>query len=77
MHFDECNTAYLLYAPAKNPQGWSLDLAAIGQALDDSFPKVRYWQEDGHPSRLSFWAMTAEGEEFDGLPTTRPVTRLP
>ncbi|MZG18067.1 hypothetical protein GTY44_32080 [Streptomyces sp. SID5914] len=67
MDFDEYNTAYLLYAPAKNPQGWNLDLADFGQALDDAFPEVRYRQEDGHPVRLSFWAMTAEGEEFDGF----------
>ncbi len=67
MEFDEYNTAYLLYAPAKNPQGWNLDLSAFGQALDDSFPEVRYRPEEGHPARLSFWAMTAEGEEFDGI----------
>ncbi|MBC3989623.1 hypothetical protein H8N00_12195 [Streptomyces sp. AC563] len=67
MDFDEYNTAYLLYAPAKNPQGSNLDLAAFGQALDDAFPEVRYRQEDGHSARLSFWVMTAEGEEFDGF----------
>ncbi|MFF8656457.1 hypothetical protein [Streptomyces huasconensis] len=67
MDFDEYSTAYLLYAPAKNPQGWNLDLAAFGQALDDAFPEVRYRQEDGHSARLSFWVMTAEGEEFDGF----------
>jgi hypothetical protein len=65
--FDEYSTAYLLYTPAKNPQGWNLDLAAFGQALDDAFPEVRYRQEDGHSARLSFWVMTAEGEEFDGF----------
>ncbi|MFE9120918.1 hypothetical protein [Streptomyces sp. NPDC007172] len=67
MDFDEYNTAYLLYAPAKNPQGWNLDLSAFGQALDDAFPEVRYQQEEGHAARLSFWAMTADGEEFDGF----------
>ncbi|MET9549945.1 hypothetical protein ABZY36_32235 [Streptomyces sp. NPDC006627] len=65
MDFDEYSTAYLLYAPAKNPQGWNLDLAAFGQALDDAFPEVRYRQEDGHSARLPLWVMTAEGEEFD------------
>jgi hypothetical protein len=67
MDFDEYSTAYLLYAPAKDPKGWYLDLAAFGQALDDSFPEVRYRPEVGYPARLSFWVMRAEGEEFDGF----------
>jgi hypothetical protein len=65
--FDEYNTAYLLYAPVKNPQGWNLDLSAFGRALDDAFPEVRYGPEEGHSARLSFWAMTDDGEEFDGF----------
>ncbi|QNS05549.1 hypothetical protein [Streptomyces xanthii] len=67
MDIDAYNTAYLLYAPAKSPQGWNLDLAAFGLALEDAFPEVRHRQEGEHPGRLSFWAMTAEGEEFDGF----------
>ncbi|MET9362176.1 hypothetical protein ABZX93_14800 [Streptomyces sp. NPDC006632] len=46
---------------------WNLDLSAFGQALDDAFPEVRYGPEEGHAARLSFWAMTADGEEFDGF----------
>ena len=64
---DECRTTYLLYAPAKNPGGWNLDLAAFGEALEAAFAEARYETRQGRQVRLSFWAMTEEGMEFTGF----------
>ncbi|MFF3361045.1 hypothetical protein [Streptomyces misionensis] len=66
MDLDEYQTTYLLYAPAKNPDGWNLDLPAFGEALEAAFAEVRYEARQGRQLRLSFWAMTEEGIEFTG-----------
>ncbi|MFF9024157.1 hypothetical protein [Streptomyces eurythermus] len=67
MDLDEYQTTFLLYAPAKNPAGWNLDLAAFGTALEAAFPEVRYETRQGRQLRLSFWAVTDEGIEFTGF----------
>ncbi|MFF0035225.1 hypothetical protein ACFYRG_03265 [Streptomyces mirabilis] len=67
MDLDEYQTTYLLYAPAKNPDGWNLDLAAFGTALQAAFPEVRYETRQGRQVRLSFWAVTEDGIEFTGF----------
>jgi hypothetical protein len=64
---DEYQTTYLLYAPAKNPDGWNLDLTAFGNALQAAFPEVRYETRQGRQLRLSFWAVTEDGIEFTGF----------
>ncbi|GAV40236.1 hypothetical protein [Streptomyces acidiscabies] len=61
MDLDEYRTTYLLYAPAKNPDSWNLDLAAFAAALGARFSDVRYETRQGRQLRLSFWAV-AEGE---------------
>ncbi|SED32390.1 hypothetical protein SAMN04490357_4498 [Streptomyces misionensis] len=66
MDLDEYQTTYLLYAPAKNPGGWNLDLSTFGEALEAAFAEVRYEARQGRQFRLSFWAMTEEGIEFTG-----------
>ncbi|MFJ5034511.1 hypothetical protein ACIQB5_42155 [Streptomyces sp. NPDC088560] len=67
MNLDEYTTSFLLYAPAKNPHGWQLDLNAFGEALRDAFPEVGYQPEEGHPARLGIWVLTVDGIEFDGF----------
>ncbi|SEE40023.1 hypothetical protein SAMN05216532_8095 [Streptomyces sp. 2231.1] len=67
MDLDEYQTTYLLYAPAKNPGGWNLDLAAFGAALEAAFPEVRYETRRGRQLRLSFWAVSEDGIEFTGF----------
>lgn len=67
MNFDEYTISFLLYAPAKSPQGWNLDLSEFGQALREAYPQVRYQPEEGHPKRLSFWALTDDGVEYTGF----------
>ncbi|MFE2103162.1 hypothetical protein [Streptomyces sp. NPDC059468] len=67
MDLDEYQTTYLLYAPAENPGGWNLDLAAFGAALEARFPEVRYETRQGRQLRLSFWAVTEDGIEFTGF----------
>ncbi|ANP48346.1 hypothetical protein J2Z21_009827 [Streptomyces griseochromogenes] len=67
MNIEEYTTSFLLYAPAKNPHGWQLDLNAFGEALRESFPEVGYQPEEGHPARLGIWVLTADGTEFDGF----------
>ncbi|MEU9992495.1 hypothetical protein AB0E10_37985 [Streptomyces sp. NPDC048045] len=67
MNLDEYQTTYLLYAPAKNPSGWNLDLAAFGSSLEAAFPEVRYETRQGRQLRLSFWAVTEDGIEFTGF----------
>ncbi|SOD91555.1 hypothetical protein [Streptomyces sp. Ag109_G2-15] len=67
MDLDEHQTTYLLYAPAKNPGGWNLDLAAFGAALEATFPEVRYETRQGGQLRLSFWAVSEDGIEFTGF----------
>ncbi|MFH9400089.1 hypothetical protein ACH4JS_09890 [Streptomyces sp. NPDC017638] len=67
MDLDEYQTTFLLYAPAKNPAGWNLDLAAFGAALDAAFAEVRYETRQGRQLRLAFWAVTDEGIEFTGF----------
>ncbi|MEV7686431.1 hypothetical protein ACFW1F_22575 [Streptomyces bungoensis] len=69
MNLDEYQTTYLLYAPARNPAGWNLDLAAFGAALEAAFPVARYETQQGRQLRLSFWAVTEDGIEFDGFAT--------
>ncbi|KUN85551.1 hypothetical protein AQJ66_13670 [Streptomyces bungoensis] len=69
MDLDDYQTTYLLYAPAKNPAGWNLDLAAFGAALDAAFHDVRYETEQGRQLRLCFWAVTEDGIVFDGFAT--------
>ncbi|GJF23980.1 hypothetical protein [Streptomyces sp. HO565] len=64
---DEYHTTYLLYAPAKNPHGWNLDLTAFGTALDAAFSDVRCETRQGRRLRLSFWAVTEGGIEFTGF----------
>ncbi|GAA3139871.1 hypothetical protein [Streptomyces echinatus] len=67
MDIDEYRTTYLLYAPAKNPAGWNLDLPTFGTALDATFTDVRYETRQGRQLRLSFWAVTDDGTEFTGF----------
>ncbi|WP_346077793.1 MULTISPECIES: hypothetical protein [Actinomycetes] len=67
MDLDDYQTTYLLYAPAKDPNGWNLDLTAFGEALEAAFAEVRYETRHGRQFRLSFWAMTEEGIEFTGF----------
>ena len=69
MNFDEYETTFLLYAPAKNPQAWRLDFAAFSEALGEEFPEVGYEiREDGRGSmRLSFSAVTDDGVEYTGF----------
>ncbi|MEU2930586.1 hypothetical protein ABZ636_37010 [Streptomyces sp. NPDC007251] len=67
MDLDDYQTTYLLYAPAKNPASWNLDLAAFGAALDAAFPEVRYETRQGRQLRLSFWVVTQDGIEFTGF----------
>ncbi|MGN5382302.1 hypothetical protein ACQ4WX_49600 [Streptomyces lasalocidi] len=53
MDLDEYQTTCLLYAPAKHPAGWNLELAAFAAALDTAFPDVRYETRQGRQLRLS------------------------
>ncbi|MFD0033067.1 hypothetical protein ACWFR5_26080 [Streptomyces sp. NPDC055092] len=66
MDITEYTSAFLLYAPAKDPQAWHLDLAGFSEALQAAFPEVRCVPED-RPAALSFWALTNEGVVFDGF----------
>ncbi|MGW5200810.1 hypothetical protein [Streptomyces spiralis] len=70
MDLDDYQTTYLLYAPAKNPHAWRLDLTAFGEALQAAFPGARYETRQGRQLRLSFWAMTEDGTEFTGFAST-------
>jgi hypothetical protein len=67
VNLDEYQTTFLLYAPAKNPGGWNLDLAAFAAALEAAFPEVRHETRQGRQLRLSFWAVTEDGVEFTGF----------
>jgi hypothetical protein len=67
VNFDEYSTSFLLYAPAKSPHAWQLDLSGFGEALHAAFPEVGYEPEEGHPARLGIWALTETGIEFDGF----------
>lgn len=73
MDLDEYATAFLLYAPARDPHVWELNLAHLGEALRGTFPHARYKirQDDGADGeqRLSFWAATDGGAEYDGSAT--------
>ncbi|MFC9529910.1 hypothetical protein ACFT38_05025 [Streptomyces sp. NPDC056975] len=72
MNIDEYQTTFLLYAPAKNPQGWALDLGTFGEALREGFPEVGYQtrQNDEGEVRLSFSAVTDSGIEITGFAKT-------
>ncbi|MFM9441635.1 hypothetical protein [Streptomyces acidiscabies] len=67
MDLDEYQTTFLFYAPAKEPDGWRLDLASFAVALDAEFPEVRYEIRQGRQLRLSFWVVTEDGTEFTGF----------
>lgn len=67
-------TAFLLYAPASAPHAWRLDLPHLAEALHGAFPHSRSrLREDpgggGPEQRLSFWAATDGGVEYDGSAT--------
>ncbi|MFJ8826179.1 hypothetical protein ACIREE_30960 [Streptomyces sp. NPDC102467] len=74
MDLDDYQTSFLLYAPARNPHGWNLDLPSFAETLQATFPEARCaaQQSDVSPgtARLQFYAVTDEGEEFDGLANT-------